>query len=239
MKESNVITPAFFEELNNKFPVRYEPGQPPIDVSSSNSLVPLNSNRISNEKSGVHNHQSTQQSIAPPPAYQGGNSGEMAEAMYNYQPNGPTDLALYPGMRVQILEKLNNDWWRGKDANSQQEGVFPANYVRLIETPSQHSRDNPATNNNYYPPPQQQQYSGNNNYYPPQQQQQFPPPSTNYYTPPPQQVQVQQQPVQAVAQPQSHSAVSDGAKKFGSKLGNAAIFGAGASIGSNIVNSIF
>jgi len=28
-------------------------------------------------------------------------------------------------------------------------------------------------------------------------------------------------------------------KKFGKKLGNAAIFGAGASIGSNIVNSIF
>jgi LAS seventeen-binding protein 1/2 len=28
-------------------------------------------------------------------------------------------------------------------------------------------------------------------------------------------------------------------KKFGKKLGNAAIFGAGATIGSNIVNSIF
>lgn len=28
-------------------------------------------------------------------------------------------------------------------------------------------------------------------------------------------------------------------KKFGKKLGNAAIFGAGASIGGNIVNSIF
>jgi hypothetical protein len=28
-------------------------------------------------------------------------------------------------------------------------------------------------------------------------------------------------------------------KKFGKKLGNAAIFGAGATIGGNIVNSIF
>jgi hypothetical protein len=28
-------------------------------------------------------------------------------------------------------------------------------------------------------------------------------------------------------------------KKFGKKMGNAAIFGAGATIGSNIVNSIF
>ena len=31
----------------------------------------------------------------------------------------------------------------------------------------------------------------------------------------------------------------DRGKKFGKKLGNAAIFGAGATIGGNIVNSIF
>ncbi|KAK5108684.1 hypothetical protein LTR62_008089 [Meristemomyces frigidus] len=35
------------------------------------------------------------------------------------------------------------------------------------------------------------------------------------------------------------SKVEEGGKKFGKKLGNAAIFGAGATIGSNIVNSIF
>lgn len=35
------------------------------------------------------------------------------------------------------------------------------------------------------------------------------------------------------------SKVEEGGKKFGKKLGNAAIFGAGATIGGNIVNSIF
>ncbi|CAI4211098.1 unnamed protein product [Parascedosporium putredinis] len=35
------------------------------------------------------------------------------------------------------------------------------------------------------------------------------------------------------------SKLEQGGKKFGKKLGNAAIFGAGATIGSNIVNSIF
>ncbi|KAK4552589.1 protein that induces appearance of [PIN+] prion when overproduced [Recurvomyces mirabilis] len=35
------------------------------------------------------------------------------------------------------------------------------------------------------------------------------------------------------------SKVQEGGKKFGKKLGNAAIFGAGATIGSNIVNGIF
>jgi hypothetical protein len=33
--------------------------------------------------------------------------------------------------------------------------------------------------------------------------------------------------------------VNEYGKKFGKKLGNAAIFGAGATIGGNIVNSIF
>jgi hypothetical protein len=35
------------------------------------------------------------------------------------------------------------------------------------------------------------------------------------------------------------SKMGEHGKKFGKKLGNAAIFGAGATIGSNIVNSIF
>jgi hypothetical protein len=53
------------------------------------------------------------------------------------------------------------------------------------------------------------------------------------------------QPYQAQAQPQQGqegeggSKVGDAGKKIGKKLGNAAIFGAGATIGSNIVNSIF
>lgn len=52
----------------------------------------------------------------------------------------------------------------------------------------------------------------------------------------------------AIAQPQPEGSSSSGrkyskleenGKKFGKKMGNAAIFGAGATIGSNIVNGIF
>lgn len=65
---------------------------------------------------------------------------------------------------------------------------------------------------------------------------QYPPPSTSYY---PQQ-QVQQMPQeQQVQQAGEHGKGHEHVKKFGGKLGNAAIFGAGATIGSNIVNSIF
>ena len=39
--------------------------------------------------------------------------------------------------------------------------------------------------------------------------------------------------------PRNPSKLEQNGKKFGKKLGNAAIFGAGATIGSNIVNGIF
>ncbi|OBA24260.1 SH3-domain-containing protein [Metschnikowia bicuspidata var. bicuspidata NRRL YB-4993] len=62
---------------------------------------------------------------------------------------------------------------------------------------------------------------------------QFPPPSTSYNGQ--QQVQHEQQLPQ-----QNNSGIDPKhVKKFGSKLGNAAIFGAGATIGSGIVNLIF
>lgn len=65
---------------------------------------------------------------------------------------------------------------------------------------------------------------------------QYPPPSTNYY---PQQQMQQQGQEQQMQQTGEHSKNHEHVKKFGGKLGNAAIFGAGATIGSNIVNSIF
>ena len=41
------------------------------------------------------------------------------------------------------------------------------------------------------------------------------------------------------ADPRKYGKLEDQGKKFGKKIGNAAIFGAGATIGSNIVNGIF
>ena len=40
-------------------------------------------------------------------------------------------------------------------------------------------------------------------------------------------------------EPKKTSKLEENGKKFGKKMGNAAIFGAGATIGSNIVNGIF
>ena len=147
-------------------------------------------------------------------------------------------------------------------------GVFPSNYVTVISqqefelqrgsapVPLPDSKDtlnDKTTYNDQYAPPQ---YSPNQ-YAPPMNQQpsyggysQYPPPLTNYYPPPQQQMVPMGQPApQPVAQPmaaqdpQLYQQQSGGShphlKKFGSKFGNAAIFGAGATVGSNIVNSIF
>ncbi|KAG7736999.1 hypothetical protein KL912_003955 [Ogataea haglerorum] len=88
-------------------------------------------------------------------------------------------------------------------------GMFPANYVRLVGL-----APTPAAT----PQPYQQQ------------------PISPMYVP--QQQPQEYTPMTVAEQPQGgqHNAML---KKFGSKLGNAAIFGAGATIGSDLVNSIF
>lgn len=209
-------------------PREFRPGQPKIDVFEVTETTRSSPN---DEKSSA-----LVPSGPPPPPTP---APEMAEAMYNFQKTSPSDLALYPGQQIQIIEKLNSDWWRGKDVQSGIEGIFPSNYVRITQGPPPIQEKAPVPYGGAAAPPS---YGASSyQYAPPPQQQPFPPPSTNYYPPPaagPVQPQ-QQQVVQQEQQPHQHSAVAEGAKKFGGKLGNAAIFGAGATIGSNIVNSIF
>ncbi|QLQ80099.1 hypothetical protein HG537_0D00990 [Torulaspora globosa] len=156
-------------------------------------------------------------------------SAEFVEALYRFDPQQDGDLALNPGDKVEVLEKPSNEWFKGK-CNGRV-GMFPSNYVKPIFSGSEVSRPSVP------PPPQYEQQQvqrmdsqpSGSSY---QQPLPYPPPSTGYY-----QQQPAPQPVQQ-EQPQQHHAGSQ-LRKFGSKLGNAAIFGAGATMGSDIVNSIF
>lgn len=165
---------------------------------------------------------------------------EYAEVLYDFQPQQDGDLTLRKGDRIAVLEKMSSDWFKGKDS-SNNVGVFPANYVKLLENTSRDSsrplpppptysaasaaspNQTGGSNNSYYQqmPVQQQQYQQ------PQQAAPFPPQSTNYYQQQPQQEQ-QQQPQK------THSQFG----KIGSKLGNAFVFGAGATLGGDLVNAI-
>lgn len=159
-----------------------------------------------------------------------GGQKEYVEALYEFEPQQGGDLHIRPGDKIEILEKPSPEWYKGR-CNGQT-GMFPSNYVKPIVSDS-------SAMVSFQPPqyePKKEAYSPQPQYQapPPQQYQQpFPPASTGYY----QQPAPQQQAVVQQEQPQSTG--SSHMKKFGSKLGNAAIFGAGATIGSDIVNSIF
>lgn len=173
----------------------------------------------------------------PSSAPRGSNSAslEYVEALYQFDPQQDGDLGLKQGDKVQLLEKLSPEWYKG--SCNGRTGIFPANYVKPVFSDSDAQQRLP-------PPPQYkaqelQQIPTQNSNVSSYQQQPFPPPSTNYYQQPPQQLQQQPQQPPPPPQQQQQSSSNNHLKSFGSKLGNAAIFGAGASIGSDIVNSIF
>ncbi|EER25839.1 hypothetical protein D8B26_004043 [Coccidioides posadasii str. Silveira] len=138
----------------------------------------------------------------PPPSYASAPPVLcMASALYAYTPTDAGDLALQANDRIQVLEHMNNDWWRGRNERTSMEGIFPRTYVTIID-------EKPAA---------------------------IPPQPTNYGNMP-LEVANSGSSSQAGRKP---SKFEENGKKFGKKMGNAAIFGAGATIGSNIVNGIF
>jgi hypothetical protein len=150
-----------------------------------------------------------------------------ARALYRYVGADARDVALEKDDKIAVQEYMNNDWWMGKNLRTGQEGIFPRNYV-FVEQETKA----PAP---MHVPVQQPQYG-----YPAHQQ--GPPQQQNPYNAhaPPMAIADGGQPSHDQQQHQGgDNKVGEYGKKFGKKLGNAAIFGAGATIGSNIVNSIF
>jgi LAS seventeen-binding protein 1/2 len=147
--------------------------------------------------------------------------------MYKYTAADDRDLSFDPDDRIAVYEYMNDDWWMGRNEKTLTEGIFPKNYVEIDRSVSSQST---LVNEKagYY-----------QNYAQPQ-----PTYSQGYPQPPPQQSPYNSSvPPVAVAEESgvqgSHGKTGEMGKKIGKKLGNAAIFGAGATIGSNIVNSIF
>lgn len=260
LKDSNVITDALYDRLVSSIPTKYDQNGSAWDVDrlGNNSA----SDQLSSDLSKVTIHAPEEEASPPPrpaPKLDPKPLG-YCRSLYDYQAQEDDDLSLRKDDKIAVLEHLSEDWWKGYHINQgpQDAGVFPSNYVTVISQqefdlqrssaplPEKKSNENEkATYNNdsYAPAPPQyspNQYMSPQQMQPPLQQQpsyggyaQYPPPSANYYPPPMQQQVPQEQPVQQQGGSHPHM------KKFGSKLGNAAIFGAGATIGSDIVNSIF
>ncbi|KAK7419392.1 protein that induces appearance of [PIN+] prion when overproduced [Neonectria punicea] len=141
-----------------------------------------------------------------------------ARALYRYAGSDGRDLSFEKDDHVNVFEYMNQDWWMGQNQRTGLEGIFPRNYV-LVE--QEHKI--PVAQPQYGYPDHKQG--------PPQQQNPY-----NAHVPP---MAVAEGSGQHQEGAQGDSKVNQYGKKFGKKLGNAAIFGAGATIGGNIVNSIF
>ncbi|KAH3680423.1 hypothetical protein WICMUC_000354 [Wickerhamomyces mucosus] len=219
--DSNVITQNFFNQIVSKLPDRYKEGSSPIDFASLSPVAPVSVPQVA-PTLDTYSSQPTSQ------------NSEYCEAIYDYNAQQSEDISLRKGDKITVIAKLSQDWWKG-EANGKV-GMFPSNYVKpsfrqSSPAPSYNQEYQSSSNSPHFP--QQQQL-----YAPQAQQQQF-----YYQSPQPQQQQLQPQPQaqQVVVQQdqQQHHNGSAAFKRFGSKLGNAAIFGAGATIGSDLVNSIF
>ena len=181
------------------------------------------------------------------------------KGLHSFEPCEMGDLQLKEGDVLAVVEELSRDWWRGYKLGetASAAGIFPSNYVCRVskeEFMVASSSEKPAAVVNAPSQGPSQKFSYNPGY---------------SYSPSPMnhghmqsQIQsphlMQPVPVQPVApvqavQPwyqslppvqQESTGLSFGNKhsnlsKIGSKLGDAAVFGAGASIGLNLVNSIF
>ncbi|KAI9056201.1 hypothetical protein LZ554_001129 [Drepanopeziza brunnea f. sp. 'monogermtubi'] len=171
---------------------------------------------------------------APPPKPK----PEIARATALYRYTEPSDCNFEPGDQIAVHEYMNADWWLGSNLRTGKEGVFPVNYVQIL--PAQQQQQNMNPYGGAYPNEKMGGggYPGQYNQYQPQQM--GPPPGAGPSNPydssvPP--MAIAEQPSDGGKQPGNKG--SEMGKKFGKKLGNAAIFGAGATIGGNIVNSIF
>lgn len=116
--ESEVISQALYDDICNKIPRKLTPGQK-LDLPGSQVVG------IAEVTERVAAVQITPAAPSPPvavhPASAG--SGGKVEALYDYVAQDPTDLALVKGDQIDIIEKLNNDWWKGRGPSGK-EGIF-------------------------------------------------------------------------------------------------------------------
>ncbi|KAF8553977.1 SH3-domain-containing protein [Imleria badia] len=166
----------------------------------------------------------------------------------------PNDLAFEAGDIIEIITETNADWWTGRNRSGKQ-GLFPSNYVEKLPPPSlspifvpepRQSVTRASVEQRYSSPglanpsPQpysvvpQTHYPPPGGYYPPTGP---PPGAVNYsYVPPPGPPTPQPVAQQAPAKKSKFGGLG---QVMAQSAAGGAGFGAGAAIGSGIVNSIF
>lgn len=253
LSERGFITDDQYDQIMKALPAEASlhnivPGRSPTTTTSATPLTDgFAAMSVNDRSTSVASATNTQpppsytQTPAPLPPRNQPQHKEIAHvvALYRYNDPDPRDLNFEPGDHISVTEYCNSEWWQGKNVRTGEEGIFPKNYIRQENGPSALSQPQPYQNNEkaggynvYGGAPMQ--HPPMNGYFPGPQQQPGPPGPSSPYNGPVPPMQVAEQPVE-----QTPGKGAEMGKKFGKKLGNAAIFGAGATIGSNIVNGIF
>ncbi|KAI0532488.1 SH3 domain-containing protein [Xylaria digitata] len=243
--EKGVITDRVFDSISSQLPAESSLSGAPAPASRNSSAVAPPPGPPTHAMANLALHQTPSPSPAPPAYHTTGPPAlpsrgnpappppppvkpviARARAKYQYRAADDRDLSFEQDDQIAVHEYMNEDWWMGRNERTGAEGIFPKTYVQVDH--------NEKTG--YYAPTQPAYGSpvpvGPNGGYPPPPQAQNP---YNSHVPP-----------MTVAEGDGQSQegggsskVGEAGKKIGKKLGNAAIFGAGATLGGNLVNSIF
>ena len=222
--DSNVITLAQFNSINHQLPPSAAPrnGTPATQEVVSPPVSQMESLSVMDEKKGGY-YADSAGANPPPPAYPSAPAAPaapvvltlaVASALYQYNAQDAGDLALMPKDRITVTEYMNAEWWKGHNDRTGHEGIFPRSYVRVIEESAA-----PVVPVATPAAPAQPQPSNYGNM--------------------PLDVASDAGSGAGTPQPGKDGKGSEMGKKFGKKLGNAAVFGAGATIGGKIVSGIF
>ena len=76
-----------------------------------------------------------------------------AKVSFSYAADNIDELSLEPGQIVEVLAEEEEGWWRGKMGGK--EGVFPSNFVEIIEEGVEPSQPAAPAVTSQPPPPQQ------------------------------------------------------------------------------------
>lgn len=55
---------------------------------------------------------------------------EVYVAAYEFTPEEEGELYFKRGDKIQVLDKEDANWWKGRNLSSNQEGLFPSTYVQ-------------------------------------------------------------------------------------------------------------
>lgn len=52
------------------------------------------------------------------------------QAVFDFEPQEEGELRLRKGDTITVIDKSDQNWWRGKNNTTGQEGMFPVPYVK-------------------------------------------------------------------------------------------------------------